>query len=416
MNIVNIKMITFAYRSHWSKSWPFNSFNFSAIMSSRRFELLMRFLHLSDSSTMPPRSSPLYDRQYKIRPIIDILIKNFKGLYTPRERKSVDESMIGFKGRLSWVQYIPKKPTKWGLKAWVLADSSNGYVWNWRLYTRKEEGHARDGKGLGHCVVLDLVNDLAGKGYFLFVDNYYTSPALFTDLIHLGFSACGTEKMNRKGLSTTFKNVDLEKGGVYSELTEDGSMLCLKWRDKRCVSMLSTTTALPSRDVAHRMCQVVLRSLRNPESWKSTSQWGVWTGQIRWSSTTDSLIDRWKRAFFHLLDLSIVNASILYNEVHPHHQLTQLEFRTEVTKGLLEGYPLITRQQSSSSVMLPLRLTERPFPERIPSDSRYGGRPQCEVCRKRKVKRSQTQYRCKTCKTTLHIDSFFEIYHSRLHY
>ena len=31
------------FRSYWSKSWPFTSNNFASIMSSRRFELLLRF-------------------------------------------------------------------------------------------------------------------------------------------------------------------------------------------------------------------------------------------------------------------------------------------------------------------------------------------------------------------------------------
>ena len=43
--------------------------------------------------------------------------------------------MIGFKGRLGFVQYMPKKPTKWGLKAFVLADGVTGYALNWKLYT-----------------------------------------------------------------------------------------------------------------------------------------------------------------------------------------------------------------------------------------------------------------------------------------
>ena len=34
--------------------------------------------------------------------------------------------MIGFKGRVSFIQYCPLKPTKWGLKAFVLADSETG--------------------------------------------------------------------------------------------------------------------------------------------------------------------------------------------------------------------------------------------------------------------------------------------------
>ena len=30
---------------------------------------------------------------------------------------------------------MPNKPHKWGIKAWALADSHNGYVWNLKLYT-----------------------------------------------------------------------------------------------------------------------------------------------------------------------------------------------------------------------------------------------------------------------------------------
>ena len=47
----------------------------------------------------------------------------------------MDEGMIGFKGRLWFLQYMPKKPTKWGMKAFVLADSATGYTYNWKLYT-----------------------------------------------------------------------------------------------------------------------------------------------------------------------------------------------------------------------------------------------------------------------------------------
>ena len=43
--------------------------------------------------------------------------------------------MVGFKGRLSTP--MPQKPTKWGLKAYVLADSTTGYMYNWILYTGK---------------------------------------------------------------------------------------------------------------------------------------------------------------------------------------------------------------------------------------------------------------------------------------
>ena len=91
----------------------------------------MKYFHLNDSTKMPERGSDNYDKLYKIRPVLDQL----SSPPTYLERISVDESMIGFKGRLSWIQYMSKKPTKWGIIVWVAADSVNGYVWNLHLYT-----------------------------------------------------------------------------------------------------------------------------------------------------------------------------------------------------------------------------------------------------------------------------------------
>ena len=114
------------------------------------------------------------------------------------------------------------------------------------------------------------------------------------------------------------------------------------------------------------------------------------------------------------MDLCFVNAHILYNN-HSTRKLIQLEFRTEVGKSLLDGFQSHVLRHFMY-VDLPLRLTERPFPEPIPSDTPHGGHPQCEVCQSRKKKRSQTQYQCKQCKTLLHLHSCFEIYHTKLHY
>ena len=51
----------------------------------------------------------------------------------------------------------------------------------------------------------------------------------------------------------------------------------------------------------------------------------------------------WKRIFFHILDLAVVNANILYNET-AQKPLKHLEFRLELIKSLLEGHvPRIDR-------------------------------------------------------------------------
>ena len=80
---------------------PFKNDNFSSIMSGRRFELLMQFLHLNDSENKPASIDDNYDRIYKARRFLDLVISNFKKAYVPGQNLPVDESIIGFKGRLS---------------------------------------------------------------------------------------------------------------------------------------------------------------------------------------------------------------------------------------------------------------------------------------------------------------------------
>ena len=85
--------------------------------------------------------------------------------------------MIGFKGQLSFLQYLPKKNTKWGLKAWVLAEFVTGYTWNFQVYAGKEND-CDDGALLGEWVVLELTKGLWNKGQHVYCDNFYTSPSL----------------------------------------------------------------------------------------------------------------------------------------------------------------------------------------------------------------------------------------------
>ena len=88
----------------------------------------------------------------------------------------------------------------------------------------------------------------------------------------------------------------------------------------------------------------------------------------------------WKRVFYHLLDLSIVNANILHNELSG-TRMNQLDFRVStIISSLLEGHALNLPQcYYAPTRELPTRLSEKPFPIKIVANTPYGGRPQCEV-------------------------------------
>ena len=83
--------------------------------TKNRFENISRFFHFNDSSAEPRRGDDGFDRLYKVRPIFTHFNAKIQGLYKPGKHISVDEGMIGFKGRLSFCQYVPAKPTKYGI-------------------------------------------------------------------------------------------------------------------------------------------------------------------------------------------------------------------------------------------------------------------------------------------------------------
>ena len=43
---------------------------------------------------------------------------------------SVDEAMIAYQGRLSFRQYLPAKPIKYGIKVWEACDTRNGFCFD----------------------------------------------------------------------------------------------------------------------------------------------------------------------------------------------------------------------------------------------------------------------------------------------
>ncbi len=50
----------------------------------------------------------------KVEPLLELLCPKFQSAYTPSRNVAVDESMISFRGRVSFRQYVKGKPNPWG--------------------------------------------------------------------------------------------------------------------------------------------------------------------------------------------------------------------------------------------------------------------------------------------------------------
>ena len=79
---------------------------------------------------------------------------------------------------------MPFKPVKRCYKIWYLCNSTNGYVYNFQIYTGTTPGAPED--NLGAKVVKAMMEPLEGKGYHLFMDNFFSSVGRFGDLKQKG--------------------------------------------------------------------------------------------------------------------------------------------------------------------------------------------------------------------------------------
>ncbi|XP_039297452.1 piggyBac transposable element-derived protein 4-like [Nilaparvata lugens] len=99
-----------------------------ANFSERRFRMLLRSLRFDDITTRVERS--LQDKLAPIREFHASFIENCQSAYNVGECITIDEMLVAFRGRCSFIQYMPQKPAKYGLKIYASCDSQTFYTNN----------------------------------------------------------------------------------------------------------------------------------------------------------------------------------------------------------------------------------------------------------------------------------------------
>ncbi|KAL5510165.1 hypothetical protein EMCRGX_G005660 [Ephydatia muelleri] len=173
-------------------------------ISRTRFKEITRYLHFTDNTSLVPRGQRGHDKLGKVRPVITAVSSALLSSYNMGNECVVDEAMIAFQGRWCLKQYLPKKPIKRGIKAWCLADSSNGYIQKFEVYTGRNDTGEQE-NGLGTRVVISLTQHLQGKHHHVFCDNFFTSAHLLEQLLANGIYANGTIRQNSKGFPEELK-------------------------------------------------------------------------------------------------------------------------------------------------------------------------------------------------------------------
>jgi hypothetical protein len=300
----------------------------------------------------------------QVRWLVDEICSACKREWSLGKFLTIDEMMVQYKGSYCPIrQYMPKKPEKWGIKFWVLANSASKFIYCFEVYCGKNlEAEVRVAVPRGEAsaayrVVMKLLQGLEGKRHCVVMDNYFSSISLFKDLVSKGIYATGTVRSNRIGLPSHLKSTKAwkrcEHGHIEWAMHESREMCSVMWKDK-CPVLLLSTHALPIGYPCMLRSEVPRRNGAVREKIPTSPVLVEYTTYMRGVDVADQLCASyssltrshkwWHRVFFALLDITEVNMYVMYldrckqgpNPVKS--PMTHLRFKTAFCEALLRGW------------------------------------------------------------------------------
>ncbi|XP_067614902.1 piggyBac transposable element-derived protein 4-like isoform X2 [Eurosta solidaginis] len=372
-------------RQLFSKSALYYHPAFSATMSGRRFEQILRCLtanHVRGESHMA-----------KISNFVKLINQSFQAAFWPSEQIVLDESLLLHKGRLVFRQYIKSKRARFGIKFFQLCDSSS-YVLNIETYKGKQPDPTKGSKI--DAIVYRLVTPYFGKGHHLFLDNYYNSINLSHDLLLLKTHTTGTLRSNRKGNPIEVTKKKLKTGQYIWK--RQGKVYVSKWYDKRDV--LCITTGYSPRMVITKNRFGVEKSkpleiVRYNEFMGGVDR----TDQMNSYYSSPRKTIRWyKKVIFRMLDLAVHNSFLLYKKRFPaKSKMEFLTFREELIYAMIDLPKSKFHPEKPSRkrrLTVPIQIDH--FLENIPRKGTKKQYIRCRQCSKNGV-RKETSVRCAGC-------------------
>lgn len=180
---------------------------YCATMPEKRFCFLINCLRFNDRTSRLERKN-----EAKLAPISvvwDILMINCKNNYKPSSYVTIDEQLVGFRGRCPFRMYIPSKPTRYGIKIVMMCDNANKYVIDSIPYLGK--GTVSNGLVAADFYVKNLVKSIKGSNRNLTMDNWFCNVPLIQSLLHDDkLTVIGTIKTSNFQLSSLILNFKIE--------------------------------------------------------------------------------------------------------------------------------------------------------------------------------------------------------------
>lgn len=402
------------FRQLFSYSDPLNYHPiFPHAMSSRRFQQILRCLCVANVNAKSEK---------KVTDFLMAITENFRRVYGPGKELSLDESLILFRGRLHFRQYIKSKKARYGIKFYVLT-TADGYVLNIFMYCGKGDESTKksdESTKKTEMIVMKLLRPYLMKGHHVFMDNFYNDVELSQKLLDLRTHTNGTLRKNRKTNPRSLVTKKLKKGEHY--WLRKKQVYVSVWQDKRPVHVITTRNHPTMTEVANRFGKLSTKPVEVGEYNKYMGGIDRKDQMVAYYSSPQKTIRWYKKVFFHLLDICVWNAFYVFKKYFKDDvKYSFLAFREELikqmikldnnTKGteLLKKGSIFSSRRTEYTNKPQTQRTENPgpskqvaenhWPEDIPPSENSKRKLKylnCSLCYKKK-KRKETRYRCKGC-------------------
>lgn len=349
---------------------------FSACMSRNRFEFLQGHLCFDHAADRDERWK--HDRFTAIREVFEGCNKKFGKALVPDDYLSLDETLYPTRVQISFKQYNPDKPAKYGLLFKSINGARYPYTHQTIVYSGKPVEEPNEYYVAGTIEYIKRLVDTLSKhqrlaGRNISMDRLYTSFEVADWLLQKKITMVGTIQANRVGIPAELKTVNNRGINSYE----------LYWRDDgKCnISSYVVKTSKGKKNVmvvstVEPVLGITKDDKKKPALYKLydfTKGGTDIIDQKMGSYTTKAKSRKWtKVAFSYLLDTIRVNASTIYamvNKTDP-KKVNSFEFGCELADALVHPF-ISTRSLSglSQSVRHKIELYLRQKQEREESNS-----------------------------------------------
>uniref|UniRef100_A0A8C3AX71 Pogo transposable element derived with ZNF domain b n=1 Tax=Cyclopterus lumpus TaxID=8103 RepID=A0A8C3AX71_CYCLU len=395
---------------YWSWSHYDNSYTFYRAMSFKRFKQIAANIRMGSFTTAEFRGTgEPGDSLHIFRPMLNILEGAVWDAYQPNCCLSVDRALLPSPEEVSC---DGKADPKTQPQVWLLCDSKSGYCHRFFIQVGEKEGQEQ-----GFTVVPELVKDLVDKHHQLYLASSLASVPLMQKLLDQGIYASSSfPPLSHILPRELWEEGCLEKPGDFLQ-RQFGPLLATRWRDTKEMGCLSTNADPGEQDTVWRRSQTKVGGL---DPIDRPMAFCLLQENMRGVDICKQLLacnplggipqDRhWRRLFWFLVNLSIVNAFIVLRESRKENPpawvqdglFTQVNFRKRLGNQLAKCAQNYSETvEIASSRGMRVKPTEVPVKQRHRMGKISSISKRCKTCHLRNL-RHESVYGCIVCRTNL---------------